>query len=107
MSTRTQTPFNEAIYTRQKIYSFGPTEFNGQELKTLLLIDGRRTVKNVAKVLGMDDDKIRTVIGRMVKLGIIQTESENISFDIEDLVYETSPSPLVEHQMFRLSQAAV
>ncbi len=100
------TLFRDAIYHKEKVYTFGPTDFNGRELKTLFLINGKRTIQEISHVLGLSEDDIRPVISRLTQLSIIQTEDDVMSEDLYDVVFGDEEMPMYEYTVYRLSKAA-
>lgn len=99
------TPFSEAVYHRQDFYDFEATEFTRRELKVLLLIDGERTVSDIAQLLATDSNTLMPAIASLVRLNLIQTEQGIVSTGIADLIYSDSePSP-VEFTVARLPTA--
>lgn len=89
----TANSFANAVYTRHEIYDFSATIFSRRELKVLLMINGRRSVSHIARMLGTGQATLKPVFARLVRLGLIQTEETLVSTDEADLFFERQEEP--------------
>lgn len=86
--------FSDAVYHRKDKYDFGMTIFSPMDLKVLVLIDGKRTVSEIAGILSSDAYSLMPQFVKLVKLRIIHTEDGIISAGAADLVFsEPSRQP--------------
>ena len=96
------TRFSDAVYHKQSSYDFGETLFTRRELKILLLIDGDKSVADIASTLSTDINTLMADFIKLVKLGLIQTEGGIVSSGISDLILDDSPVILSEYTITRL-----
>ena len=100
------TGFSDAVYHKQSSYDFVETIFTRRELKILLLIDGTKSVADIANALSMDIATLMADFIKLVKLGLIQTEGGIVSSGISDLILDDSPVVLSEYTVTRLPATA-
>ncbi len=101
------TKFTEAVYQKMESYDFGKTEFSRRELKILLIIDGKKSVAEIAETLSSDSTVLMPDFARLVKLGLIQTEGGIMSAGISDVVFNDTSDSEIKYSIARLSTAIV
>ncbi len=101
------TRFTDAIYHRKNRYDFRETVFTRRMLKILLLIDGRKTVSEISRILSIETYHLMPEFAHLVKLGLIQTEGGLFSAGVADLFYSDSAENQPEFTMSRLSSSAI
>ncbi len=100
----TVTSFSNAVYHRPDRYHLPATIFSRLELKVLLMVNGRRSVTYIARLLGTNSTALKPVFARLVKLSLIQTEDTLVSTDEADLFLEKkeeapSDPPVLRHPL--------
>jgi len=84
--------FSDAVYLKKEKYDFESTEFTRRELKVLLLIDGTRTVSEIAELLSADPYPLMPSFAKLIMLGLIQTDGGIISGGVNDIFFSDSES---------------
>ena len=100
------TRFSDAVYHMRDLSDLGMTQFSYRELKVLLLIDGTRSVAEVAGLLGTEPSSIVPAFARLIQLGLIQTEESIVSTDTAEVLYEDTAASPVEFTLARIPAAA-
>lgn len=102
----TMTKFSDAVYHRRDSYDFAMTVFSRKELKVLLLIDGKKTISAISRLLETDAHSLMPQIVKLVKLGLIQTEGGIISSGATDLIFSEKNTLPMEYTITRLPVSA-
>ena len=101
----TMTKFSDAVYHRQELNKFGEMEFSRRELKILILLDGEKSVSDVAESLSAKPYALMPAFANLVKKGLIQTEGDIISAGDTDIVYSDAASRPNEFTLSRMPAA--
>ena len=105
MSVETTT-FADAVYHKKDRYDFEETLFTRRELKILLMIDGNKSVADIAQSLSTDIATLMAEFIKLVKLGLIQTEGGIVSTGSSDLIFDNSSIIPSEYIISRLPTTA-
>ena len=91
-----KTGFTDAIYHRQDCFDFEETVFSFRMLKTLLLVDGKRSAAEISEILSIETYALMPEFANLVEMGLIQTKVRVIPAGVSGLFCSNNTEPQAE-----------